>query len=159
MTKYLIAGVVTLLMFLMWIRNRILASRSKEKKKRKVSRLRRLFAGAISLIAPGLGQWVMEGSAEQNPTRFYARMTKILGKHDLVRSPSQTHREFASEVSSRYLEHPASGMIQSTVYEVTELFNEVRFGSESIDQELGDQIDLSLSELDTALKQPLANSA
>jgi hypothetical protein len=110
-------------------------------------------ANAISLISPGLGQWVITGSSKQTQTAFYQKMLGILAKRDLARAASQTHREFATEVSTRFDDHPSANLIQSTVREITELFNEVRFGRVEIDRELREQIDLSLTELDDALER------
>jgi 5-methylcytosine-specific restriction endonuclease McrBC regulatory subunit McrC len=80
-------------------------------------------------------------------------MSRILAKRDLARAPNQTHREFAAEVADYFADHPASRLIQSTVREITELFNEVRFGRVKIDQELSEQIDLSLAELNEAVER------
>ena len=151
--KYAIGGGILFLFFLGWLRSRLF-SVANVSAPRKVGRIRRFVAGAISLIAPGLGNWVMKGSADSSPTKFYSRLTDILSKRDLKREPSQTHREFAKEVSSRFEDHPSAGLIQSTVFEVTELFNEVRFGRVELEDGLHEQIDLSLNELESALVQP-----
>lgn len=117
-----------------------------------VGRFRRLFANAISLISPGLGDWVMQGNRNRPQTVFYKRMTELLEKQQLVREPSQTHREFATSVGEKYAQHPAANLISSTVREVTEIFNEVRFGKAKLDKELSEQIDISLNELREALE-------
>ncbi len=151
--KYIVGGVLGFLFMLFYIRKR-LRSRGDEGSKNlaKVSRIRRLFASAISLISPGLGQWVIAGANVNRPTAFYKRMSDLLAKRDLERSPSQTHREFADQVSTHFAKHPAAKLIQSTVKEITELFNEVRFGEVELESELSQQIDLSLAELGEALK-------
>jgi len=82
-------------------------------------------------------------------------MTEILEGHSFVRSPSQTHREFAGEVSTAFATHRESRLISSVVYEVTELFNDVRFGHTELEAELASQIEISLQELDTALQIPV----
>ena len=125
----------------------------------KRSAIRRFFAGAISLISPSLGQWVMEaGRNHHRPTGFYDRMTKILEPLGLSRQPAQTHREFARQVDIAFTDHPSSPLIGSTVREVTELFNDVRFGRQTLPQDLLEQIDSSLDELETSLKIELAVS-
>ena len=43
-------------------------------------------------------------------------------------------------------------MIDSTVREVTELFNEVRFGGQTLPEDLTEQIDVSLSELENSVR-------
>lgn len=152
--KYIFVGVFAVLFVFFWLRSRFGAvGPTSQSQKKKVGRFRRLMAGAISLISPGLGQWVMEGSSANRPTAFYQKMLKILAKRDLTRAPSQTHREFAAEVSTRFDDHPSSSLIQSTVREITELFNEVRFGRVEIEPELSEQIDLSLAELNEALQR------
>ena len=152
LTKYLIVGLLLLVFFLMWLRNALANQAAAANKTKKAGRLRTLLAGAISLIAPKLGQWVREGSVHANSIGFYTRMTEILERQNLVRSPSQTHREFAGEVSAKFGSHPESDLISSTVHEVTELFNGVRFGKEELESELANQVEISLQELDTALQ-------
>lgn len=149
--KYLIGGVVLFLLFLVWLRNRLKSTPTVGTKK-KAGPIRRFVAGAISLIAPGLGQWVMKGTTVANPTKFYTRLSEILLNQEMEREPSQTHREFAKEVSNHFENHPAAGLIQSTVVEVTELFNEVRFGQVEIEKGLSDQVELSLNELEAAFE-------
>ena len=150
--KYLLAGLLLLVFFAMWLRNVLAGQAALASKAKEAGPLRRLLAGAISLIAPKLGQWVREGTVQTNSIGFYYRMTEILERHNLIRSPNQTHREFAGEVSAAFDSHPESGLISSTVYEVTELFNVVRFGNEELESDLASQIEISLNELDTALQ-------
>ena len=149
--KYFVMGVVGLLMFSLWIRAVRKQRQPDRKTAKKVGRLRRLVAGAISLIAPGLGAWIMEGRYASSPTAFYQRMLDMLEDSQLCRKPSQTHREFAIEVAGHFKSHPAANLIQSTVKEITELFNEVRFGRIELEDELSNQIELSLIELSEAI--------
>ena len=100
----------------------------------------------------------MDRSTRGNPTGFYLKLQNILLCYELERAPSQTHREFASEVSTKFESHPSAKLIRSTVHEVTEIFNEVRFGQQQLDRELTEQIDLSLNELSSALKQSVPGS-
>ena len=79
-------------------------------------------------------------------------MLDLLEPSDLHRRPSQTHREFATEVAGHFQSHPEANMIQSTVREITELFNEVRFGHVDLEDDLSEQVELSLSELQKAIK-------
>ena len=152
LTKYIIGAVLLLIFFAMWLQNVLAGQAALASKTRKPGRLRRLLAGAISIIAPKLGQWVREGTVQGKSVAFYYRMTEMLEQHQFVRSPSQTHREFAGEVSAAFNSHPESGLISSTVVEVTELFNEVRFGNKDLESDLVNQIEISLSELDLALQ-------
>jgi hypothetical protein len=110
------------------------------------------MASAISLISPSLGKWVLDaGSSSVEPTAFYRRMTNLLASRGLRRAPNQTHREFALEVSQTFSSHPQSSLISSTVREITELFNEVRFGKQRLPDDLHQQIGLSLKELEEGL--------
>ncbi|MFK7767672.1 MAG: DUF3488 and DUF4129 domain-containing transglutaminase family protein [Mariniblastus sp.] len=149
--KYTIGGFVAFILLLWWIRTVRSRPGGGPKISPKVGRLRRLFASAISLISPGLGQWVIDSANVDRPTAFYQRMLELLAKRDLARNPSQTHREFAQQVSTHFVEHPSANLIQSTVREITEIFNEVRFGEVDLDRDLTEQIDLSLAELESAL--------
>jgi len=74
-------------------------------------------------------------------------MLLLLAPRGLDRKPTQTHREFAREVSKSFSNHPSSLLISSTVQEITELFNDVRFGKQTLPLELKRQIDISLDEL------------
>ena len=153
-TKYAIIGLLMFVCFLVWLRNVLAGSAESNSKVKKPGRIRNLIAGAISLIAPKLGKWVRDGTTQPSSIEFYYRMAEILQRHHLIRSPSQTHREFAREVSQEFGSHPKSGLISSTVHEVTELFNGVRFGKEELETELSQQIETSLEELDAALQIP-----
>lgn len=151
LTKYLVGAILLLIFFAMWLQNVLASQAASASKNSKAGRLRRFLAGAISIIAPKLGQWVGEGT-ENNSIGFYHRMTEILERHKFVRLPSQTHREFAKEVAAAFASHPESGLIGSTVFEITELFNGVRFGNAELESDLVQQIDASLEELDAALQ-------
>lgn len=151
--KYIVVGIVAVLFGLVWFRSRFGSAGKSQVATAKVSRFRRMVAGAISLISPGLGKWVMDRSSPSTSTAFYQRMSRMLAKLDLIRAPSQTHREFAAEVGSRFDDHPSSSLIQSTVREITELFNEVRFGRIELEPDLSDQIEISLAELSEALER------
>ena len=142
-----------LVCFLVWLRSLWTGSAESAKKAKKPGRIRNLIAGAISLIAPKLGKWVRDGTTQTSSIDFYYRMAEILEQHNLIRSPSQTHREFAGEVSQRFDSHPQAGMISSTVHEITELFNGVRFGEEKLQDDLAMQVETSLDELDAALQK------
>ncbi|MFT5303336.1 MAG: hypothetical protein ACI814_004155 [Mariniblastus sp.] len=150
--KYTVLGIVGCLMFLVWLKT--IRRRANVNETRKVGMLRRFVGEAISLIAPNFGAWVMDSGAKQNPTAFYLRLTEVLAGAELEREPSQTHREFAEEVATHFEGHPKSTLIQSTVREVTELFNDVRFGQEQLEPELCAQIEMCLDELKLVIKQP-----
>ncbi len=115
--------------------------------------LRRFVANAISLLSPSLAQWVMvRRTGKSNPTAFYQRMSQVLQPIGLQRRATQTHREFANEVNRFFAEHPAGELIGSTVREITELFNDVRFGKQELPVDLLAQIDISIKELQQSLE-------
>jgi hypothetical protein len=114
-----------------------------------VGRIKRFFADAIGLISSDLREWVIGQGAD---VAFYRRLTAILEGHNHVRSPEQTHREFANEVSSKYLSHPSSGLISAVLKDVTESFNRIRFGLHEIDDNERSEIDNRIEELDRILK-------
>lgn len=145
-------GLVGLLMFAIWIRAVRKNQQSNQQATRKVGRLRRFVAGAVSLLSPSIGAWMMEGRGLNRTTAFYQEMLDLLESVQLRRQPSQTHREFAAEVGGHFQSHPSANLIQSTVREITEIFNEVRFGRIELEDELGDQVELSLAELKKAIK-------
>ena len=85
-------------------------------------------------------------------TAFYKKLTDILEKQDLVREPVQTHLEFANEVSSKFNSHPSADLISTTMRDVTEAFNRVRFGLEDLEDSERESLDRQLIDLEVALK-------
>ena len=119
---------------------------------KKIGVLRRIVASAIALLSPSLGQWVMiAGTGKTSQTAFYHRMMRVLKPTGLTRRSTQTHREFANEVDRFFAQHPASELIGSTVREITELFNEVRFGKQELPADLMTQVEISIKELEQCL--------
>ena len=157
--KYVVAGILAMFAFLIWLRAVWNLRPDRGSRTGKAGGLRRLVAGAISLISPGLGVWVMEGATSASPTAFYQRMGELLEGQGLIRRSSQTHREFATEVVSHFDRHPSADLIGSTVCEITELFNEVRFGSVVLEGDLSEQIDESLTELQEAIQSSTATES
>ena len=158
MFRYVVGLLVALGVVAYWFV--LLGFRSAGDKKVKVKKtdaLRRFVANAISLLSPRIGQWVMvAGTRRSGPTAFYYQMTGLLEPVGLIRRPTQTHREFANEVDRYFAEHPSSTQIGTIVRQVTELFNDVRFGKHELPAELRSQVNDSINEL----KQDLAlNSA
>ncbi|QEG24464.1 transglutaminase TgpA family protein [Mariniblastus fucicola] len=114
-----------------------------------VGKIKRFFADAIGLISSDLREWVIGYDSE---TAFYKKLSDILKDHDLIREHNQTHREFASEVSSTFASHPSSDLISSSLKEITDAFNRVRFGLQSLDSKERSSIESQLVELERALK-------
>lgn len=117
---------------------------------KKVGLFRRMVASAISIISPKLSQWVM-GRSNRRKIDFYDRLVKLLAQYRLVRSPSQTHREFATEVVGKFSDHPKSDLIKDQVFMLTDYFNRVRFGNEDVDAEQEKEIATSLKKLEQAM--------
>ena len=151
--RYLVTALILIPFLIPLVAFYFFPSKRKKKGAKEPSRIRRMFADVVSWISPSLGQWVREsGTKTDNPTVFYDRLTGILEPCGLTRQPSQSHREFASEVSHSFAKHPEASLIDSTVREVTELFNEVRFGGQSLPADLTEQIDVSLAELENSVR-------
>ena len=132
----------------------------KPTRKSKHNRLRRWVAKAISFISPSLGQWVLsEKRSTNSATEFYDRLTTLLEKHGLERQSTQSHRQFATIVSQKFSDHPQASMIHSIVWEVSEIFNEIRFGKHELPTDLRTQVDLCLDELESGLDESGASPA
>lgn len=148
--KYILVTAIALVALLILIRQ-ISKSDGNETDRPKTRLLRRMVAGAVSLFSTQLAQWVM-GDDDRKAVKFYQSLETILATHQFQRRPNQSHLEFAGEVTSSFSEHPKNDLIESTVYEITGLFNAVRFGNETIDSAQARQIDTRLAELRTVLQ-------
>lgn len=114
-----------------------------------VGRIRKLLADAIGLISSDLREWLIGDHAE---TAFYRRFAEVMEKHNMVRSPQQTHREFAHQVCEQLSSHPARDEITASVGEVTELFNRVRFGGKPLDTRHRESVDERIEQLEQLLR-------
>lgn len=123
----------------------------------KVGLLRRLVAKAVSLVSPDLAKWVI-GRRNGDAVEFYQSMEQILASHNLYREPTQTHREFAGVVLENYSEHPKFEVIQTIVADITQRFNQVRFGNMTFDEETTTKIQSELVALKTTLAMPRSQS-
>jgi transglutaminase-like putative cysteine protease len=151
--RYLLAALVVLPPLLTWLFTAFLKFRTTSNSKSTHSGLRRWLASAISLISPSLGKWMLAGRNNQSDDiRFYHRLITILKDQGLERAPHQSQRDFSKVVGHQFRHHPQSQLISSVVYEVSEIFNEVRFGKQSLPTDLREQIDECLNELETGLK-------
>ena len=124
----------------------ILKHNTSQEKSQKTGLVRRMVAGAVSLFSTQLAQWVM-GDDNRDTVRFYQSLEKILATHQLQRRPTQSHLEFAGEVVSSFSQHPENDFIQSTIYEITNRFNAVRFGNETLSPSVIQNVDASLAKL------------
>ena len=147
--KFIIATVIGLIAFIILIRQ-TLKSYSNQSKFQKKGVLRRMVASAVSLFSTQLAQWVM-GDDDRNAVKFYQTLEKILASQELHRHPTQSHLEFAKEIETSFSQHPQYDFIRSTVYEITVLFNAVRFGNETIDATATRKVDDNLAKLQSVL--------
>lgn len=144
----ILAGIIGLLRMLI-----LNAGYEEEQPDTAVGKIKRFFADAIGLISTDLREWVI---GHDSDIAFYKQLTEVLEKQDLVREPAQTHREFAAEVASKFISHPSSELISSTVKEATDAFNRVRFGLEELTSEERESIDHKIVKLESALEVNLA---
>lgn len=121
---------------------------------RTVNRFRKLLADAVGLISNDLREWII---GDESGTAFYKRFVEVLDKHELVRKPQQTHREFAREVCGKFSVHPSAKEITATVHEITELFNGVRFGGMDLSDQQRDRAQEQVDLLEKKLGVSVAN--
>ena len=79
---------------------------------------------------------------------FYRRLEVLLGRHGLVRSDSQTHREFAEEARQRMALGAQSGDCAPLPGLVVEAFYHVRFGKEALDNPRAEAVEQALRRLE-----------
>lgn len=144
----LIAMLIAL--FMGWLATLRKAGRKRAWKK-KQSGLRRLLGGALSIISPELGKWLMGESTQGVSSWFYRRLTRDLAAVGLSRKPGQTHREFARVAAAKFNHVPDCDSIGNTISGLTELFYSVRFGAMELDQERQQQVKLMLDSLESKL--------
>ena len=148
--KYVLQGVIAIVAVVILFRQ-ILKHNTSQTQSQKTSLVRRMVAGAVSLFSAQLAQWVM-GDDNRHTVKFYQSLEKILATHQLQRRPTQSHLEFAGEVASSFSQHPENDFIQSTIYEITNRFNAVRFGDEKLAPSVIQNVDASLAKLRGILK-------
>ena len=143
--KYALQGLVAFVVLAILLRQ-ILKHNTSQTQSRKTGLVRRMVAGAVSLFSPQFAQWVM-GDDNSNTIKFYQSLEKILATHQLQRRPTQSHLEFAGEVVSSFSQHPESEFIHSTIYEITNRFNAIRFGDKTLAPSVVQNVDSSLAKL------------
>ena len=112
-----------------------------------------LFANAISVIAPGLGDWVRSVSGGQQSTQFYRQLTQLLSDQGLRRKQSQTHRRFALDVADRFSNHRYGRSIGRSVVGLTEQYNAIRFGNHVLNEQARARINRQLAAVQVALAE------
>ncbi|MEM7784711.1 MAG: transglutaminaseTgpA domain-containing protein, partial [Planctomycetota bacterium] len=148
--KYSLAGGMTFAIFLAFMKARNLFFRRKGQGR--VS-LRRLFANALSLISPALGDWVRPSEMTSPATLIYQEMSGLLAPFGLTRGDFQTHREFSVEVGKYFQSNQLGTSIQKSVESITRRFNLVRFGAIEMDSDLESAFDQDLAELKQDLEK------
>ena len=143
--KFVLQGAVGFVVLAVLLRQ-ILKHNTSSAQSRKTGFVRRMVAGAVSLFSPQLAQWVI-GDDNPNAVKFYQSLEKILATLQLQRRPTQSHLEFAGEVVSSFSQHPENDFIQSTIYEITNRFNAIRFGDETLAPSTIQNVDASLTKL------------
>jgi len=78
---------------------------------------------------------------------FYRRLEGVLARFGLVRSPSQTQREFAREAGRKIAESTGESHLARLPGQVVEDFYRVRFGSTPLDSPQADAVEQALRQL------------
>lgn len=111
---------------------------------------RRLWRFAHRLIA----HYRRHRSRARIEVEFYERFRKICESQGLRRESSQTQREFAAIVARRMNALLAAAGLAEFPERLIEAFYRVRFGAESLDDRLIEEMDRRLSDLERSLQQP-----
>lgn len=112
-----------------------------------------LFANAISVIAPRLGDWVRSVSDSRRSTQFYRQLTQLLSEQGLHRKQSQTHRSFAQDVADQFSNHRYGRSIGRIVVVLTEHYNGIRFGNHVLSDHTRARINRQLNAIQVALDE------
>jgi hypothetical protein len=151
--RYIMISLIVLPPLFTWLFAAYLNFRASKPKQKSTSEFRKWLASAFALISPNLGRWVLGGLGTRGrDTRFYDRLIEILSKQGIERAPQQSQRDFARSVAQQFAAHSKASLISSVVYEVSEIFNEVRFGNRPVPTDLLEQVDQCLNELENGLE-------
>jgi hypothetical protein len=82
---------------------------------------------------------------------FYRRLENLLAQHQLVRSASQTQREFALVSGGQLAESPETKGVAALPRHIVEAYYKVRFGGRPLDSAESQAVEQALSELAAAL--------
>lgn len=99
-----------------------------------LARVRRLLGSALGKIAPPLGRWVLGSQGGAGLVPFWQRLTTELARHDTIRQPSETYREFAHRATQSFSDRPSASQIGPTLNRLVERYQRVRFGHISLDE-------------------------
>lgn len=134
-----------------WLATILLNYRARKRGETRKITIRSLLAKAVSFISPKFGGWLGHRRSKK-VTPFYDRLLKILNSQGFNKSPNQSSRDFASFVGQQFSDHPRAALITSVVSEVSEIFNEVRFGKHELPHDLNEEMKNCLDELESVLK-------
>ena len=112
-----------------------------------------LFADAISVIAPALGDWVRSVSGNPQSTQFYRQLIQVLADQGLRRKESQTQRSFAKDVAKQVSHHRYGVSIGRMVVAMTEHYHAIRFGNQLLDERTRIRINGQLDAIQVALQE------
>jgi len=96
-----------------------------------LARLRKVLGNTLGVLAPGLGRWVR--GEQSNRVWFFDRLTGILAREGIVRTPTITYQEFADQAAERLSTGHQDPEIRSVIQNVIDRFQQVRFGGVELD--------------------------
>lgn len=141
---------------LTWLATVLLNYQSIRRGERPKRWIRNFFANAVSFFSPRLGKWILGNEREfRISAPFYDRLIAVLKTKGLERSSIQSQRDFALRVSQEFADHPRAAMISSVVQEISEIYNQVRFGQQTVPTDLLEQIEICLDDLESTLESSL----
>jgi transglutaminase-like putative cysteine protease len=91
------------------------------------------------------------GTALPSEIEFYRRLEELLARHDLLRTPGQTQREFAHLAGGQLAESPVTQRVALVPRQIVEAFYRVRFGRRPLDNHEAQAVEQALAELAGAL--------
>lgn len=115
------------------------------------SRIRSFVARALSIVSPGLGEWVRTVGTGGRSTAFYDEMLDLLAQRGVEPAENGTARMFARRVDQQFMNHPRQSSIGLVVHRLTEYFNDVRFGDRKLNETDQHQIEDHLKLLRVSL--------
>jgi len=148
-----VLGIVGLIAFRLLAKSAWQAIGRRVKHRNRENGLVSMFANAISVIAPALGDWVRSVSGGQESTQFYHQLTQLLSDQGLQRRQTQTHRGFALEVADRFSDHRYGKSVGRIVVGLTEHYNAIRFGDHVLNESTRTWINRQLSAVQVALDE------
>ena len=116
-----------------------------------LARLRRALAKTLGVISPGLGRWVQGENSKF--VWFFDRLNDILAKEGVKRESTVTYEEFAQLASKKLATGDRSAEIGSTIQDLIDRFQEVRFGGTDVASFERSPMEASLARLADLLRE------